>query len=201
MQDLAKQYHDLAQSLAGIFEAMEWVEDELVKASRRHPAMADAFYHSFSLCRPTQSMPLVEEVVRSHARELLDRVAAGAGPAELRQATSAEVCVALMEVSQVTPVHGAAAGLYLRTFRRAFPTLEQPGLVEELAHYQALHGQHMDELEAETRAYIAGHVVDVDDRQVAADCPGRHHGTPRPDCAFHTPEPVEAPAQLALVSA
>jgi hypothetical protein len=57
----------------------------------------------------------------------------------------------------------------------------------------------MDELEAETRAYIAGHVVDREDRQVARDCPGRHHGMPRPDCAFHVPEVPASPAQLDLL--
>jgi hypothetical protein len=194
---LAALWDETCNTLTGIFEAMEWVEDELARAAKRYPSMADDFYHSFSLCRPTESMPLVEEVVRSHARELLERVAQGANASSLRAGTSAEVCVALMEVSQATPMHGAAVGLYLRTFRRAFPTLEQPGLVSELNHYQALHGEQMDDLETETRLWIGRHVVDEDVRRVADDCPGRHHGEPRPDCRFHVPAQVE---QLELIA-
>jgi hypothetical protein len=66
----------LGGSLAGIFERMEWAEEEIEQARARHPQHADRIYHAFLLLRPNEALHRMqtEFVYRSHCRELLDRV-------------------------------------------------------------------------------------------------------------------------------
>jgi len=113
-----------------------------------------------------------EFVYRAHARELLDRVAAGA---DTRPATAAELCLACVEVSQQAPMHGAGAGLFFRMWLHAFP--DHPATTDQAAqqiHYERLHGSQIDDLEQALRRKLA-----VPDRRLSdVECPGRHHGTP-----------------------
>jgi hypothetical protein len=162
----------LTAQTAPVFAAMDWAEEEIAAASRRYPGRADAIYHAFAVLLPRDIGPGMgtEFVYRGHVQELLQRVAAGA---DLRPATAAEVCLALVETSLRAPMHGPAAGLYFRMWLRAFPdnplTLEH---AEHQVHYEHLHGSRIDELEVDLR-----HKLQDPDRQVGdIDCAGRHHG-------------------------
>jgi hypothetical protein len=164
----------LTAETAPVFAAMEWAEEEIAAAGRRHPRQADALYHAFKVLPPRDIGPgmSTEFVYRGHARELLERVAAGA---DLRPATAAEICLALVETSLQAPMHGPGAGLYFRMWLAAFPdnalTAEH---ADHQVHYEQLHGSRIDELEADLR-----HRLRDQDRQVGdIDCAGRHHGRP-----------------------
>lgn len=162
-----------------VFAAMEWAEDEIAAAGRRHPGQADEIWHTFGILTPRDIGPGMgtELVYRGHARELLDRVAASA---DLRPATAAEVLLVLVATSLRTPMHGSGAGLYFRMWQKAFP--EHPMTVEHAetqVHYERLHGARIDEFEAELR-----HSLRDPDRQIGdIDCGGRHHGEPV-NCKF-----------------
>jgi hypothetical protein len=159
---------------APVFAAMNWAEEEIAAASGRHPGQADAIYHSFRILLPRDIGPGMgtEFVYRGHVQELLERVAAGA---DLRPATAAEVCLALVETSLRAPMHGTAAGLYFRMWLAGFP--DNPLTAEHAdhqVHYEHLHGSRIDELEADLR-----HKLRDPDRQLGdIDCAGRHHGQP-----------------------
>lgn len=164
---------------APIFAAMDWAEEEIAAACRRHPGHADALYHAFKILLPRDIGPGMgtEFVYRGHARELLERVATGA---DLRPATAAEIVLALVETSLRAPMHGAAAGLYFRMWQAAFPdnalTRAHAG---QQVHYERLHGPRIDAFEADLRQKLRD-----PDRQVGdIDCAGRHHGQ-LVDCAF-----------------
>jgi hypothetical protein len=118
--DLGALIAELTAQTAPVFEAMEWVEEEITRACRRHPRSADIIYHAFGVLAPRDIGPGMgtEFVYRGHVRELLERVAAGA---DLRSATAAEICLALVETSLQAPMHGPAAGLYFRVWLAAFP--------------------------------------------------------------------------------
>jgi hypothetical protein len=162
---------ELTRETAGAFAMMGWAEDEIAAACRRHPGHADTLYHAFSLLRPRDIDALATEFVyRSHAAELLDRLAAGA---DTRPATAAEVCAVSAQASQRVPMHGVAAGLYFRMWQAAFPahpaTAEH---AEQQVHYESLYGAQIDDLEAELRHKAA----DPNRRLTDVDCAGRHHG-------------------------
>lgn len=162
----------LASELAGPFAMMGWAEEEIAAAARRHPGQADVLYHAFSLLRPREAGPGMasEFVYRSHAAELLDRVATGG---DTRLATAAELCLACSEASQLAPMHGAAAGLYFRMWQEAFPThLVTADQAEQQVHYEKLFGPQIDDLEAELRRRTA----DPQRRLTDVDCAARHHG-------------------------
>jgi hypothetical protein len=121
----------LMDELADAFAVMDWAEDEIARAIRRHPDHADALYHSFGLIRPRDIGPGMgsEFVFRSHAAELLDRIAASA---DTRPATAAELCLVCCEASLRTPLHGPTAGVYFRMWLRAFPDRPiTPGQADE----------------------------------------------------------------------
>jgi hypothetical protein len=149
---------------------MRWAEDEIEEARARHPRHTDRIYHSFVLLSPNLSLESMgtEFVYRSHCRELLDRVAAGA---DTRPATAAEICCLMATASQRAPLTSAAAGLYMRMWRAAdFPAL--PAFTEAGYHHEALEKTLIDDLEQLTRRKIA-----VAERRLGTiDCPGRHHG-------------------------
>jgi hypothetical protein len=164
----------LTAQTAPVLAAMAWAEDEIAAASRRCPGRADAIYHAFSMLVPRDIGPgmATEFVYRGHVQELLTRVADGA---DLRPATAAEICLALVETSLRAPMHGPAAGVYFRMWLAAFP--DHPLTVAHAghqAHYEHLHGARIDELEVDLR-----HRLRDPDRQVGdIDCAGRHHGRP-----------------------
>ncbi|WP_148083799.1 hypothetical protein [Micromonospora sp. Llam0] len=165
---------------------MDWAEDEIAKATHRHPDQADAIYHAFSLIRRGHfglEMPS-DFVYRSHAAELLERIAAGA---DTTVATAAELCLVCAETSQLAPMHGAAAGLYFRLWRTAFPDHPcTPELVDQQVPYEMLHGSRIDELEQVLRHKF----TDPHRRLIDIDCSGTHHGRPV-TCRFAT-APAEA---------
>ena len=120
----------LGKMLAGLFEQMEWAEDEIEKHQRRHPANSDRIYHSFKLMTPTHELMGQEFVYRSHVRELLARVVNGQ---DTRLGTAAEICITCCESSQVAPLTDTAAGLYGRMWKAAgFPG-------DQFDHRQELH--------------------------------------------------------------
>ena len=170
-----------------MFAAMDWAEEEIAAASRRHPRQADLLYHAFSVLVPRDIGPGMgtEFVYRGHVRELLDRIADGA---DLRPATAAEICLALSEISLQAPMHGAGAGLYFRMWLHAFPdnplTAEQ---ADHQVHYEHLHGA------ADRRAggRLRHKAADPDRQLGDIDCAGRHHGQ---QVACRSPPADRAPA-------
>ena len=105
---------------AGGVASVQWAEEEIEAAIRRHPGAASDLWYSFRLLVPAVSCTGwgTEFVIRGHARELLERVAAGA---DTRPGTAAECAMAMAAVSVKIPLHGAAAGFYCRMWRQAFP--------------------------------------------------------------------------------
>jgi hypothetical protein len=161
-------FADLGSLLSGAFEQMEWAEDEIQQAQKRHQDAADLIYHSFKLlCQPHELMKK-EQVYRAHSREILDRVAAGA---DTRPGTAAELCIACCESSQLAPLTTTATGLYARMWEQAFPamSMQWDGVSK---HYEALRGSQIDEAEREMRRKLA----DQDRRITEIDCHGMHHG-------------------------
>jgi len=162
----------VTSELAEAFTMMDWAEDEIARATCRHPDHADVLYHAFMLLRPRDlGRGMNSELVyRAHAAELLERLATGA---DTRPATAAELCLVCAHVSQQAPMHGAAAGLYFRMWQTAFPhcpiTADHAG---QQVHYEKLYGAQIDDLEHELRAKIA----DPRRRLTDVDCAGMHHG-------------------------
>jgi hypothetical protein len=169
-------------AVAGPLAMTEWAEDEIDKATHRHPEQADALYHAFSLIRPRHIGPGMtrEFVYRSHAGELLERIAAGT---DTRAATAAELCLVCAKVSQQAPLHGAAAGLYFRLWQAAFPGHPStPDQTQVQVHYEKLYSRRMDDLEQELRRRCA-----VPHRRLTGiDCAAAHHGR-RVPCRYATP--------------
>lgn len=159
------------KTLTTTFAQLDWAEDEITHAQDRHRDVADVLYHGFSLLTATHERMSAEFVYRAHARELLERVAAGLST---KQGTAVEVALSLMQVSLTTPLNTTAFGLYLRMWRQAgMPDLGEPvkGFDE---HYEAIAASGIDEFEALARRKLA-----VPDRVLAlSTCDGRHHGEP-----------------------
>ncbi|NKY86562.1 hypothetical protein [Nocardia veterana] len=177
--DVASMVSRCLSDLEPVFEQIDWAEDEIARAQRRHPRHRNALYHSFALLMPTHERMRQEFVFRSHCRELLDRVAAGLSPTP---GTAAEVALAVMHASQKAPLNTAGFGLYVRMWIQAgFPDLESVTCSHE--HYEAIAKSRIDDLEAETRTRLS-----VADRVLrSVDCPGRHHGQPADDCEYARP--------------
>jgi len=174
----------LGGGFAGVLKVMareldrtEWAEEEIEAARVRHPRHADRIYHAFPLLVPNVDLQRLETemVYRSHCRELLDRVAAGA---DTRPGTAAEVCCAMLHTSLLSPLTSAATGLYMRMWQAAgFP--EFPEFTEAGHHHEALEKTLIDDHEQLARRTLA-----VPDRRLGTiDCPGRHHGDDV-DCVY-----------------
>ena len=177
--------------LRDVFSSMDWAEDEIERAARRHPDQTDALYHSFGLLQPRDIGPGMggEFVYRSHAAELLDRVAAGV---DTRPATAAELCLVCCEASLRTPLDGPTAGMYFRMWLQAFPdTPITAGQADQQVHYERLYGTQIDDLERTQRHKAA----DPHRRLQDVNCPGTHHGVPVA-CRYATTPPGPAPATL-----
>ena len=171
--------------LGGLFECMDWAEEEIAAARARFPRAADLLFHSFTLLRPGTNLTRsgTEFVYRSHCRELLDRVARGH---DTRTATAAEICCVLGTVSHEAKLNSAAFGLYLRMWITAgFPLL--PEFTEASTHHEALEHTTIDDYESFARSKLA----DPERVLGAITCCGLHHGE-NVECAY-TP-----PRQLAL---
>ncbi|WP_063002762.1 hypothetical protein [Nocardia mikamii] len=177
--DIASMVSRCLSDLEPVFEQIDWAEDEIARAQRRHPRHRNTLYHSFGLLMPTHERMRQEFVYRSHCRELLDRVAAGLSPVS---GTAAEVALTVMQASQKAPLNTAAFGLYVRMWIQAgFPHMESVTASHE--HYEAIAKSRIDDLEAETRTRLS-----VADRVLRAiDCPGKHHGQPADHCEYARP--------------
>ena len=170
--DPAALFAAIEAETGSLFAAMDWADDEIAAAVRRHPAQADLLYHAFGVLMPRDIGPgmTTEFVYRGHVRELLDRIAAGT---DLCPATAAEICLTLAQVSQQAPMHGSGAGLYFRMWLAAFPEhLVTADQADNQSHYEHLYGPQIDELQATMRRKAAD-----PDRQLSdIECEGRHHG-------------------------
>lgn len=155
--------------IAGLFECMEWAEDEIHAAQLRYPSQSDRIWHvGFMLLRPTHDRMLFEVVYRAHCRELLDRIAADQ---DTRPGTAAEICCALRDVSLATPIRSSAVGLYMRMWLTAgLP--EFPEITEASGKHEALEKSRIDDNEEFARRKLA-----VAERQAGViKCTGEHHG-------------------------
>jgi hypothetical protein len=170
--DLGALIDEIVAETAPVFAAMEWAEEEIAAAQRRHTGQADAIWHTFQILTPRDIGPGMgtEFVYRGHVRELLDRVAAGA---DLRPATAAEVLLVLVDTSLRAPMHGPGAGLYFRMWQKAFPEHPMTAVhAEHQVHYERLHGAQIDQFEADLR-----HRLRDRDREIGdINCCGRHNG-------------------------
>ena len=100
------------------FRPLLWADDEISQAKSRHPEATDLLEHALPLLARPGGMPEVEFVYRGHARELLERVAAGA---DTRPGTWAEIALACSRASLVAPLNEAGTGLYMKAWAYAFP--------------------------------------------------------------------------------
>lgn len=161
---------DLGELLTSCFEQMSWADDEIATAMRRHPAEADTIWHSFTLLRATHERMTTEFVYRSHARELLDRVASGE---DTRRGTAAEVILVISDASTVTPLRSVISGLAARLWKVAgFAATVGDPWDEVREHHEALSSSAIDDAEAFTRAKAA----DPDRVLGKIECKGLHHG-------------------------
>ncbi|GGO94112.1 hypothetical protein GCM10011584_34400 [Nocardioides phosphati] len=162
---------EVQNSLANIFERMGWAEDEIARAQKRHPDAADRIYHSFSLLAPRAEQGDrmgTEMIYRAHAREILDRVAAGE---DTRPGTSVELVIGLLEVATRAPLNHEGFGLCARMWAAAgLPDLG--GMTDTLGHYEAISASRIDDGERKAR-----HAARDDSRTLGAiECEGMHHG-------------------------
>lgn len=151
-----------------------WREDEIVTAIGRHPEAENDLWHSNRIVLPgiLSAAWGTEFVFRGHAREILERVAAGE---DTRPGTAAECCIAMSAVSMAVPLHGAAAGFYLRMWRQAFPG--HLAFDAELAdHYEVAHGPGMDRHERYVRRRLRVPGRRLDPARI--ECDGEHRGKP-----------------------
>lgn len=159
---------DINDWIGSTFDQIDWAEDEISRAQRRHPAETDRLYHAFSLLRATHERMNHELVYRAHCRELLERVATGH---DTRPGTAAEICIACSEASLIAPLASPVAGLFGRMWAQAFP--EHSVFDDRQPHHEALEGSAIDDLETDAR-----HRLTVDDRHLTGiACQGKHHGT------------------------
>lgn len=172
-----------AEVTAGLAQA-GWAEDEIAGAIARRPDAENDLFHAFPLLAPAFSSTGwdTEFVFRGHCRELLERVAAGG---DTRPGTAAECCLAMAAVSMAIPLHGTAAGFYHRMWDRAFPA--NPVWQNAGVHYEALHGQAIDDIEHHTRRKLAVPSRRLDPARTT--CGGRHWGAPV-TCKY-TPDSTE----------
>lgn len=104
----------LQRQLHGIFEYMDWAEDEIEKACKQADLHArPLLFGSFLTLRPLMDMP--QMLYRLHCRELLKRIAAGD---DYTAPTLGEVGTLIYEMSLVTPLQTRAAAVYLRIVRQ-----------------------------------------------------------------------------------
>jgi hypothetical protein len=142
---------DLMSMMSSAFAAMEWGEDEIARAMRRHPDQADRLWHSFLLLQPHHDVVCAtERAYRSHCRELLERVAAGE---DTRPGTAAECIAVLRDTSLVAPLTATGFGLYMRMWDKAGLPAVLPG--GEREHYEAIRGSQIDDEERAVRRKLA----------------------------------------------
>lgn len=112
----------LGSTISGLFRRMELAEDEIEAAKRRDPENAERIHGAFKYLLPTESLQRkADPLYRAHCRELISRVAAGAGEKEISLGTSAEVLATLADLSCAAPLERTAFLLYGKLFTQVFP--------------------------------------------------------------------------------
>ena len=165
------------QTFGAIFDRMKWAEDEIAQARTRHPEQADTLYHSFSLLSGGEASARmgVEAVFRAHAREILERVAAGE---DTRPGTAVEVVIGLLAAAERAPLSHEGFGLCARLWIAAgLPDHDE--FADKLDHIEALHAPRLDSEEADARRACR----DDSRRLGRIECDGWHHGAQVP-CTY-----------------
>ncbi|WP_194909016.1 hypothetical protein [Catenulispora rubra] len=129
---------------------LSWAHGEIKAAIQRHPDKADELRSSVHLLKVTHERMETEFVFRGHAREILERVAAGA---DTRPGTAAEVVLAASQASKLAPMHDVGNGLMGRMWAQAFP--DHPVLADRQQHHEGLDRPQIDDLEALIRKRTA----------------------------------------------
>lgn len=135
-----------ANVLSRVFSEMEWAEDEIAQAQKRHPAKAALLWEQFMLMHTDVPLP-GERVYRAHCRELLERVAAGG---DTRPPTDAELCGAYCQASLAGPPPHGAVVAYMRAFTRLFPG-EARELFKDVDAHEQIGGFEADQTERDLR--------------------------------------------------
>jgi len=163
------------RELQGPLHQVEWAEQEIEAARKRHPEADQRIWDSFSLLPSTHPLMETDFVFRSHARELLERVAAGE---DTRPGTWAEIVCVCHDVAIKVPLNGVAFGLYCRAWVNAFPDMPALSTVDR-SHYEAIHASEIDDYESDTRRKLA-----VASRRLTVKAePAKYHST---FCAVYT---------------
>lgn len=141
---------ELGEVLTSVFEQMGWANDEIEQAQIRHHETGQGIlWYGFRFLRRSL-VDLDEEIIfRAHAREILERVQAGA---DVRPGTDAEMITVLRGASLKAPFTSSAACLYFRIAARSFPVVFAAIKDDiDLPAYEVLHGAVADDHESELR--------------------------------------------------
>ncbi|MFF4531511.1 hypothetical protein ACFY1P_19855 [Streptomyces sp. NPDC001407] len=145
-------WHNLELKLAPTFAVLEWGEEEIQAAQQRHQETGRGpIWRAFPLIKPTHGrLHTSERLYRTHAAEVLDRVAEGRNT---QPATAAEMISVLMESSLPAPLNSAAAHLYMHLFAQAFPEDFHQLIASptDLDAYERVYGAKADEYESDLR--------------------------------------------------
>lgn len=144
--DLEALISDVVEMIEDLDATVQWACEEIAAAAARHPAATDAVNDSFPLLMPSNPLLVTEELYRAHCVELLDRVARGE---DTRPGTAAECCIVLSKVNLEVPLPTHAVGLYSRMWQQAGLPVNELAAVG--AHYEAIAGTQIDDLETEMR--------------------------------------------------
>jgi hypothetical protein len=140
---------DLASVMDAAFGQMEWAEEEIAAAKRRHPDQAEQLHASFKLLRGTHELMRTESVYRGHAREILERVAAGQ---DTRPATNAELACGFSTASLNMPLGDAGQLAYIRVFAQVYPEREDIWGGVDLPGLEQKYGAQADQLVGQLRS-------------------------------------------------
>ena len=134
--------------IADTFRRMEIAEEEISAARESHPDASTRLEAAFGALVPTEPLSgLSDELYRHHARELLERAAAGV---DLRPATAAEMLGALSRGSLTQPPGQTMKLLYFELFSEVFPGKAVAlGLPTDLSHVPAYDREEAAELRRE----------------------------------------------------
>ena len=167
--DILKSIND---ELGPIFEQMEWAEDAIRKAQRRHPSQKSAIWHSFNLLRDNTGRMTTETVYAAHAREILDRVARNE---DTRPATNVEIVIGLLRTAEISPLTHEGFALLSRCWKAAnLPA--NPELTDSADHYEAIMPGTLNNAEIMTRTKLGDPERRFAPHEI--ECTGQHHRKP-----------------------
>lgn len=136
-----------------VMDQARWADDEIEKAQARYGETGRGpLWSSFGLLRRSHVEMDDEIIYRAHAREILERVAAGH---DLRPGTDAEMITVLRDASLKAPFTSSAACLYFRIAARSFPAIFAAIKEDiDLPAYERLHGESANSHESVLRAKL-----------------------------------------------